>query len=59
MNLSVPNLEDKIDKLISTSKSIVKSISDNLSELKIFEILPKFELWEAYLEIYDILKDIL
>lgn len=41
MNLSVPNLEDKKPQLISISKSIVKNISEDLSELKIFEILSK------------------
>ena len=41
INLSVPNLEDKIDQLISTSKSIVKRISEDLSNLKIFEILAR------------------
>ena len=41
MNLSVPNLEDKIDQLINTSKSIVERISEDLSNLKIFEILAR------------------
>jgi len=41
MNLSVPNLEDKIDKIIYVSKSIVKSISDDLNEHKIFQILSR------------------
>ena len=39
--LSVPNLEDRIDQLIETSRCIVKSISENLSSEKIFEILSK------------------
>ena len=46
LNLSVPNLEDRVDQLIDTSKSIVKSISEDwsnkedLSKNIIFEILP-------------------
>ena len=39
LNLSVPNLEDKIDQLKSTSKSIVESISEDLCTNKIFDIL--------------------
>ena len=49
--LSVPNLEDKIDTLQETSKSIVESISKNLSDNTIFEILAK-----AYYEYKNILK---
>jgi MoxR-like ATPase len=41
MNLSVPNLEEKIDQLISTSYSIVESISEELNGNKIFEILSR------------------
>ena len=41
MNLSVPNLESKIDQLISTANSIVESVSDELNENKIFEILSR------------------
>ena len=49
--LSVPNLEDKIDQLQETSKSIVESISKNLSDHAIFEILAK-----AYYEYKNILN---
>ena len=41
MNLSVPNLEEKIDQLISTSLNIVESISEDLNDTKIFEILSR------------------
>ena len=39
--LSVPNLEDKVDHLIETCKSIVESISEDLIKNTIFEILAK------------------
>ena len=51
MNLSVPNLEDRVDELIKTSKSIVERIREDLSSLKIFEILAR-----AYHEYKNILK---
>ena len=41
LNLLVPNLEDRIDQLIDTSKSIVKRISEDLSNNIIFDILAK------------------
>ena len=41
LNLLVLNLEDRIDQLIDTSKSIVKSISEDLSNNIIFDILAK------------------
>ena len=41
LNLLVPNLEDRVDQLIETSKSIVKSISEDLSKNIIFDILPR------------------
>jgi hypothetical protein len=41
MNLSVQNLEEKIDQLINTSLNIVESISEDLNETKIFEILSR------------------
>ena len=41
MNLSVPNLEDKIDQLNSTTFSIVESISEELKDNKIFKILSR------------------
>jgi energy-coupling factor transporter ATP-binding protein EcfA2 len=41
INLSVPNLEEKIDQLISTSLNIVESISEDLNDTKIFEILSR------------------
>ncbi len=51
MNLSVPNLEEKIDQLIATSNSIVESISEELNDNKIFEILSR-----AYFEYKNKLK---
>ena len=39
LNLLVPNLEDRVDQLINISKSIVQSISKDLSNNIIFEIL--------------------
>ena len=51
MNLSVLNLEENIDQLISTTKCIVESISDELYDNKIFEILSR-----AYYEYKDKLK---
>ena len=41
LNLSIPFLEDKIDQLINTSKSIVESISEDLSNNIVFEILSR------------------
>jgi hypothetical protein len=41
MYLSVPNLEEKIDQLIATSYNIVESISEELLNNKIFEILSR------------------
>ena len=41
MIFSVPNLEDKIDQLISTSNSIVESISEDLNDHVIFKILSR------------------
>ena len=41
MNLSVPNLEDKIDQLNTTTMSIVESISEELKDNKIFKILSR------------------
>ena len=41
LNLSVPNLEDSIDQLIETSKSIFESISGDLNHNIIFRILSK------------------
>ena len=49
--LSVPNLEGRIDQLQETSKSIVESISKNLSNHPIFDILAK-----AYYEYKNILN---
>jgi len=51
--LSVPNLEERIDQLISTSKSIVESISENLikNQKQVFDILAI-----AYYEYKNILK---
>ena len=48
--LLVQNLEDRVDQLIDTSKSIVKSISEDLSNNIIFEILAR-----AYYEYKKIL----
>jgi len=53
MSLSVPNLEDKIDQLNSTTNSIVESISEELKDNKIFEILSR-----AYYEYKQKLKSI-
>ena len=41
MNLSVQNLEEKIDQLINTSLNIVENISEDLNDTKIFEILSR------------------
>ena len=42
LTLSVPNLEESVDELISTSKSIAESISEDLINHKqVFEILSK------------------
>ena len=42
LNLSVPNLEDKLDQLKSTSKSIVESVSDEINNSNlIFNILAR------------------
>ena len=42
LNLSVPNLEDRIDQVKETSESIVKSISEDLKDkMKIFNILSR------------------
>ena len=51
--LSVPNLEERIDQLINTSKSIVESISENLikNQKQVFDILAI-----AYYEYKNILK---
>ena len=38
LSLSIPNLEDKLDQLRATSESIVRSISEDISELLIFKI---------------------
>ena len=49
--LSVPNLEDKLDQLKSTSKSIVKSISEDIpQDTLIFNILSRaYNLYKHYL----------
>ena len=39
--LSVPELEDRLDEIISTSNFIVESISEDLKDNKIFRILPR------------------
>ena len=43
LNLSVPNLEDRLDQVKETSESIVKSISEDLTKdkMKIFNILSR------------------
>ena len=56
LNLSLPNLEDRIDQLIDTSKSIVKSISEDLSKNSIFEILSKA--YYEYKNILNIIKEL-
>jgi len=54
LNLSVPNLEDKLDQLKATSKSIVESISKEISKevskIFIFNILSRaYYLYKYYL----------
>ena len=51
MSLSVPNLEDKLDQLKFTSKSIVKSISEDIpQDTLIFNILSRaYQLYKKYL----------
>ena len=39
--IQIPNFEERLDQLIATSYNIVESISDDLSENKIFEILSR------------------
>ena len=51
LNLSLPNLEDRIDQLIDTSKCIAESISEDLRNNIIFDILAK-----AYYEYKNILN---
>ena len=55
LSLSVPNLEDKLDQLKTTSKSIVSSISEDISndtsKLFIFNILSRaYNLYKKYLK---------
>ena len=51
LNLSVPNLEDKLEQLKSTSKSIVESVSDDIyNNNLIFDILARaYNLYKYYL----------
>ena len=54
LSLSVPNLEEKLEQLRATSKSIVKSISEDISKetskLIIFNILSRsYQLYKFYL----------
>ena len=41
INLSVQNLEEKIDQLVNTSLNIVENISEDLNDTKIFIILSR------------------
>ena len=54
LSLSVPNLEEKLDQLKATSKSIVGSISEDISKdhskILIFDILSRaYQLYKRYL----------
>ena len=56
LTLSVQNLEEKLDQLIATSKSIVQIISEDISndpsEILIFNILSRaYQLYKYYLNI--------
>ena len=57
MNLAVPNLEDKIDQLKETTNSIVESISEELKNNKIFEILSIA--YSEYKKILRLIKELI
>ena len=54
--LSVPDLDQKLDELIETSRNIVKSISDKLEKEKIFEIISNT--YFSYKEILKFIKEL-
>ena len=55
LNLNLPNLEDKIDRLIFTTRGIVKMISEDLSSHIIFKILTRA--YYVYKKLLNFIKE--